>query len=807
MNTTNLKSRWLLHLLSAAIMTIGLTACSGSDDKVDEPLKPDTKITDSDWQNIPVDGGTIEKGDITIQFPSGTFSSDTKVAVSEVKKGQICGNEEVSKFYQITLPFTTAKSFTVKIKCDEKGDDINAVVHSPAMAVGPNKQIYSDHTVESSYSNGEYTINIPASDNKDTDVTENASISIGLAHMLRIPGESAGTRAVDENTWHYDISVFFQQKYLANWTKADYPGVIRSALQHLQSLGFKFPGKRNIPITWAKEDKEDISGHLVQDAWCDIWNGIALNELYITDFDNYNARFPVKRTCIHELTHVFQSNYDPRWPVVKRATDGDETTLYECAAVWSEKFNDGGTPSLDFICNYLPRFTRSLTEVVEVHKSDSELKKEGKKPYGNHGYGMSALIEYITTQRKSEGFNDKSVVELYEMMKNSSAKGGFALSMTTFDFLKAWAKKHNSKIFEGDGYDDFILKLVSGKVFTGMNPSRAVNGSNNQLKADGEVSHSGTCYPYGGYICRTQLLASGEKDQFRAKGSLTNKRLVIDQKQDGVQTYVVVQYQGGLTQIDGKATKGKPIIINGKALESYRKNENYNVNFYVISTNSKNESSLPSEVTVSLEENEGEGKPADWDGVLWDVKSFELYMSIPVHLKSAKKWSKGDVEKKDYDTSTTTRTDKDFDKKYTTAECKSTPLGKYGIHVEISWKVFIVDELEETGKLTFDVEDSRTKGDISNLEYTTDQWSKDKDNNVRKFHRHLALTGLTYTKKYWEGTIKNGKNDATTPNFKLTAYEWSRDEQYGMGGYWVEEEKLRSINSEDRVEIQLTLKY
>jgi len=59
MKTTNLKNRWLLHLLSAAIMTIGLTACSGSDDKVDEPLKPDTPVKDGDWQDIPANGGTI----------------------------------------------------------------------------------------------------------------------------------------------------------------------------------------------------------------------------------------------------------------------------------------------------------------------------------------------------------------------------------------------------------------------------------------------------------------------------------------------------------------------------------------------------------------------------------------------------------------------------------------------------------------------------------------------------------------------------------------------------------------------------
>jgi hypothetical protein len=732
------------NLFILAILTMGLMACSTKEDVADErePLKPETPVEKDEWETILPDGGVIERDDITIQFPKGTFSSETKVAVSEVKKGQILGEEEVSKFYQITLPYSCAKDFKVTIKCDMKGDDINAVVHSPAMAVGPNKQIYADHTVESSYSNGEYTINIPASDNKDTDATENASISIGLAHMLRIPGESAGTRAVDGITWHYDISVFFQQKYLANWKKADYPGSIRSALQHLQSLGFKFPGKRNISITWVKEDNEDISGHLVQDAWCDIWNGVALNELYISNFDKYNADNPVKRTCIHELMHVYQSNYDPRWPVVKRATDGDERMIYECSAVWSEKFNDGGTPSSKFISLYLPRFIKSLTEVVEVHKGDNELK--GKKPYGDHGYGMSALIEYFTTQRKSEGFNDKSVVEIYEMMKNCSTDGGFALSMTTFDLLKAWAKKHNSKFFDNDGYDDFVLKLATGKVISDINANNLVSGEISQISESSKVEINGDCYPYGGLVQKVHTKFGAE---YNNKGAFDNKQLVIEQKNEGVQTYVVVVNKNGAKLIDGKAVKDSPLIIDGKTLESLRVGDNYNMYFYPISTNCKNQTTLKSEVSMELKEQ---------DFAITKITEITFYSDLKMKDQTTGKEVKY------------TKTLSKFDK------CTIKQEGST-IHVECSY-----DKHEDYGKDGYNINTRSLSFDI--VGFTEDTYD-DKYGKIYCNVKNLKCSD------YWKRDYGDSK-----VNYNIWEYEWelsNMNPQYGskigyltFGGEW-----------------------
>lgn len=588
MKTTNLKNRWLLHLLSAAIMTIGLTACSGSDDKVDEPLKPDTKITDSDWQNIPVDGGTIEKGDITIQFPSGTFSSDTKVAVSEVKKGQIFGEDEVSKFYQVTMPLSIAKSLSVKIKCEEKGNDINAVVHVPSRAISENREFYCDMTLESSYSNGTYTMNIPVSDSNES--TDNVSFSLGIAKMARVTDKISSTRAeqkVDNIKWHIDVrNIFFYYDYYENINKISEH--IREALTTLKSLGFKPRGNRDIPIIIGPMQED---GTFNQNKVFDAWSSVSINDQqFLKNYKDNESK--LKRTLIHELMHFYQAEYDPRFTYIKAITGGDESILYESVAVWAEKLNDGGAPSSDFIAQYLPTFIRGMDDLKGVWNN--------KINYAHHGYGAASLIEYLTTKRSSEGFNKNSVVEIFEMWKKETTFLGTAFPGTSLDYLKYWADKHHSKFFVGDNYDDFVLKLMTGEVLPGVTPNNLYSQTDaGKLTIDGKLEFKGKCYPYGAFINKVQTTFG---DEYNAKGSLKNKQLVIDQKEDDAQTYVVALNKNGTKLIEGKATKDSPLIISGETLESLRVGDNYTVYFYPASTNRSNQTTVNSNITVELKE-------------------------------------------------------------------------------------------------------------------------------------------------------------------------------------------------------------
>lgn len=598
------------NLFILAILTMSLMACSTKEDVADErePLKPETPVGKDEWETILPDGGVIERDDITIQFPKGTFSSETKVAVSEVKKGQILGEDEVSKFYQITMPVTTGNSFTVKIKCDEKGEDINAVIHAPAIAVTLQQQLYCDITVKSTYSNGEYQVNIPKFKNGDTN--ETASFSIGIAHLVSDFSTTTGTRGggvktVGNVSWHWTLDNKTYIKYFDNLMKVS--DDIRRGLQNIQDLGFRLSDARDVPVHFLQltkgsgKTKKELSGTFNQSQFTDDWNSITINQDILFNYDGHlnDGEVNSKRTPIHEFLHYYQSDLDPRCCYIKAKTGGEALLLYESGAVWVEKFNDNGTPS-SMINNYVTNFSRGLYSIDDIYKSG--------KDYQSHGYGMGALLEYITTKRSTENFNKNSVIELYNQWIGDTNTLETSFNRSPFEYLKNWVEmpNHKSNLFKDDHYDEFILSLMKGEVLTSYDLTSVAYDDleyedyQKGLSEDGEVRYKSVCYPYGCFVMTCTL--KGKK--FNEKGYFDNKQLVIEQKEKGTQTYALIRTPQGYTQMDGYALYDSPLIIDGKTLESVRKTENYTFKLYLISTNYSNYDKNQSDVTVKLEDAE-----------------------------------------------------------------------------------------------------------------------------------------------------------------------------------------------------------
>jgi len=608
MDTRNKQHRWLLHLLGAAILLLGLAACGSSEGpSEDEPNKPkpEVPVDDGDWQTVPATGGTIEKGDITITFPSGTFSKDTKVAISDVRKGETCGEYEVSKFYQITMPVSTARSLTVKMKCMEKGDDINAVIHAPAIAISEQIEYYDDVILESTFSSGEYTMNLPAFENGEE--TENVSFSIGIAKIPRIysddEGENFTTRSSQIN-WHYEDATLLYLLKKDNFKALHIAKHINDAIGRLQALGFDVKSSRDIPIKFSnlvikrKNGEEPVNGYMTQSKLSNKFNTITLNIRFVTQLNQKEGNIEwnednLSRTIIHELMHYFQAEYDPRWPNVKAVSSGgDWLQLYESAAVWSEKFNSDNTFSSSFVMESLPNFVRGLTNLNEIYN--------GNIDYAAHGYGMSLLLEYITRQRTSEKFNNRSVVELYEQWsKNYSI---LSRSRTTLEYLQSWVESspHNSNLFKGNEYDNFILSLAKGELVSDINIINFSDSEPMKIPGDGTYSIKNKCFLYG---CHPQPIRIQKNEKNSEKGYYNNRELIFLQNNSGVLTYVL-HNSGGKWQLAGTTELGRSLIIDGKTLESFRTGDTYVKPFYVISTNQLNQKVLDTDVTIIMQESE-----------------------------------------------------------------------------------------------------------------------------------------------------------------------------------------------------------
>ena len=107
-----------MTMTAMLLLVVSLVACSddGGVAATEETNPTDNPVNPEDYQTVPTSGGTLNKGDIAITFPENTFSGETKVAVSDVKTGEVAGEEEVSKFYQLTLPPQINKPLTMSIE-------------------------------------------------------------------------------------------------------------------------------------------------------------------------------------------------------------------------------------------------------------------------------------------------------------------------------------------------------------------------------------------------------------------------------------------------------------------------------------------------------------------------------------------------------------------------------------------------------------------------------------------------------------------------------------------------------------------
>jgi len=552
-------------------------------------------------------GGKIDYKDISITIPEGTFSADEKVEVTEAPKGSVLGDEEVSAFYDITLRPETNKPLTISIPCDQSGDDLNVVAHIPSRRLSEGDDSFNDIILESSYADGVYTATLPESGNRELDEQDQLTVSVGVARMEywgQNKGQKISTRAslFDDTftegvvSWHFNWGYYDKLKYsetlALHWD--DINNVIREAIKTLHNLGLVVT-KRNLGIQFKEiygGKNEPIDGTFSQSAWSDESSTVEYNVFFLSDYESHKEQF--RATAIHELMHMFQADYDPRWPIKKaKSSSLDQQLLYESGAVWAEQLMSGSF-SNTFVKTYVSDFVRGFRyeDIEELHKNDTSAPTAFHK-YTNHGYGASLLMQYITRHMTEYGLKDESILDLYKIWHNTNG----------------WAKDNIAQLTREKGhdvianYDEFLLALMKGEVenYFDVNSVEAVSGgqiNNNKM----ELTVSGKSYAYG---CQANYFTFDVSDDVPLKG----KQLVIDQQEDGVCTYVLIPYMEGqkrvFEQYGYKAWKDEPIIIKGADLyEKFYKKEisHTKLTIFTLTVNRYSESPQPYKLSLSLQD-------------------------------------------------------------------------------------------------------------------------------------------------------------------------------------------------------------
>ena len=582
---------WRLKAMLAIVLCIA--ACKESDDVDSNTSDPTTPINNSDWQTVPATGGTIEKGDIALTFPSGTFDADTKVAITEVKKGNIGGEYEASPFYQITMPATTGKPVTVKMKSTENGDDIGYVINTPAWAPSTLTEVQHDSFLETRYVDGEYTTTIPAIDNGEE--PDNVSFTLGLGRMpdydaaatrasswknrVIHSGEVEGVKYEIYISWGTMIAYMKSPKDLYTLeVKSVHVGeVIEETIRQIHKLGFRLEGEgRTIPFYYEYyKEYEAPRGEFIQDRingnW---WSCILLNTRNLLSDVKSTGKLStnMKQTIIHETFHYYQADYDPRyWSLIKGSSVNNETLImYEMGAVWIEKFMNSGKLNANF----------QLSEQGLKHCFDNQFRlgvpdkaedlmglypgKE-KIAYQQQGYALAPLLYHMIKKKKAE---DKSVHSLYYNWKLAQLPIAGYVGTSTVVRLGEWYDNTFTFFSSSERVDEYYLSLFKGDImdefsiasFELMDKSRE-SGTKVLNGNIGKGSMVGKVYPNG---CEGLLVELKSFDV----SDLANYEFVVKQEEKGVHTQVLYTDMKTVTKVSGKATQTDSIVIAGETLKS-----------------------------------------------------------------------------------------------------------------------------------------------------------------------------------------------------------------------------------------------
>lgn len=583
-----------LAIIPVALLT--LFSCNKGNNLPDE----DAVVSPEDWQAVSEAAGKIEKEDVVLEFPAGTFGSTDKVAITKMAAGAVGGNDEKSPFYQFSMPDGgSSHPVTVSFHYDGDPSEVRVAMKTEYYAMSLEECLKTVRILESTAENGLISVTIPET---QSDEGDHPVFSLGLVLADEGP-ETTGTKADNPlSQWTFDWNMW-------SWEKAKYKSVIkqindylRTNIPYAQSLlsarGFQIP-----PIYYEIQDlgeAKKVNGKEPKFVW-----GYSVTPRFIKSrgYILLNVRGLEKvagnpagdsanelpKTLVHETLHALHTHcYDPRWALTEEISGnfGSQwTMLSEAIAVWSEQFADpakcisGPAAEED---NYL-RFVKSFFPPEWW---------VGSGNYASHGYGMAAFIQWL-----SKKTNPNSIVRLLQLQKE-----GYSDVRKVFD--KFLEEKH-LKFFDTEHYLEFAKSYCDGDLISGANYSMFEYAQIIKSSAPVSVSYAksgGKVYSYGFAPAWFKF----EKELMQA---YADENLTFTQLTEGLESHVWYEGSSGSVYV-GKTSDGAPLTL---PIDQFIKNSS-TLKILTITVKSQmtdDSSSLPSSLLISFDK--PVGVPNIWD--------------------------------------------------------------------------------------------------------------------------------------------------------------------------------------------------
>ena len=607
-------------ILMALCTALCLSACSESNnDEPDGPAKPDEPAS-GEWQSVPVSGGDVSLDNFTVSLPAGTFDTEKKIAVTKIQARQVCGENEASAFYQVTMPATTLKPITVKVASKDLGEGVSLVMHSESYMTSTGETIPSDVYIETSYEDGVYTATIPEMSNGSNNETLSFAVGVVKVPVLEKDG-TRGFLTYDTDLKHGEVegvkwalypdpSIAYNDKIWSSINQESHNAIgqyIEESMKILFKMGFKLKkgyGKRVVKFYYKRyyEYYELISNTNVRfktgDINLDIFGGFeasAISDMESTigiSIDKYamdkNADW-VAPTIIHELFHYFQYDLDNRWQVNK-ATGiriDNRSILYEMASVWSEQFMNNGELNSSFLCDHIGKDTKLGLGMEE------ERIKNAKDVMSEQGYMLGPWLHYLVKEIETQNLQKKkskhSVCELFDLYAEKWVNGTY----NAYPILNEWLESYGPTDANGKSWwnmDDYYLQLFTGNLVKGFN-IRGITGSTAPTFSDNftKLESEGECYSYGCH--NSHFMITGYKGI-----DLSDKELVVKQEKPNLKTYMLIVTFGipnytiyKKNNLAFACVQGDSIVLRGNELEALRRSDGTMGNdIFLVTTNITN---------------------------------------------------------------------------------------------------------------------------------------------------------------------------------------------------------------------------
>ena len=577
-------------IMMVLCMALGLSACSES--KSDEPVGPvePGEPAAGEWQTVPVGGGDVRLGNLTLSLPAGTFGSEQKVAVTKLPAGQVCGQNEASAFYQISMPVTTLKPVTLRLTAADLGEGVCLVTHEDGFAQSGDEAVPINIYAETTYADGAYTATLPEMENGEGAEGETLSFSVGLVRVPRSGKASSRGLFDDVAIAKGEVAGIKYELYADASAKQDeavwqaigervngvVTACIEQSIQVLHDMGFRLKApyfqKRVVPFYYTKLADGGTYGLHVASKRSYRYSIIALGvdpiarKLGEAEFDPTDIR----TTIIHELFHLFQYDMDPRSQFSKGAGYfmGDMSILFEMAAVWAERYMNNGKLNASFISDHITLFTRLGMGHDEERFADTPT------PFAEQGYTLAPWLEYVLDEMNSLGIRHEGAHPVYELFDIFSRKWTYWTgTYTAYHILQEWLDTFKSPEFNyWWAVDTYYQRLWMGQLVPGFDVQKAyITQKEGLTDKFGRLERQGELYPYG--CCVNKFVIKGYRGQ-----DLSRKALVVKQASKGMRTNLLyASRQDRFERVNIRMDEylpavcyqGDSIVMSGRELESF----------------------------------------------------------------------------------------------------------------------------------------------------------------------------------------------------------------------------------------------